>query len=61
MKLNCEIATVPVAVTTVSTISVCAITCLGVGVNKSTPALQGYAIGVIAHIAYLGIVASLKK
>ena len=61
MKLNCEIATVPVAVATVSSISVWAITRLVVGVDKSITALQGYAIGVIAHIAYLGIVASLKK
>ena len=61
MKLNCEIATVPVAVTTVSSISVCAITRLVVGVDKSIPALQGYAIGVIALIAYMGIVASSKK
>ena len=61
MKLNCKIATVPVAVTTVSSISVCAITRLVVGVGKSTHALQGYAIGVIALIAYMGIVASSKK
>ena len=61
MKLNCEIATVPFAVTTVSTILVCAVTRLVVGVDESTPALQGYVIGVIARIAYLGIVASSKK
>ena len=61
MKVNCELATVPVAVATVSSISVCAITRLVVRVDKSTPALQGYAIGVIAFIAYLGIVASSKK
>ena len=61
MKLNCEIATVPVAVATVSSISVCAIARLVVGVAKSTPSLQGYAIGVIAVIAYMEIVASSKK
>ena len=61
MKLNCEIATVPVAVTTVSSILVCAIARLVVGVDESTPALQAYAIGVIAFIAYLGIMASSKK
>ena len=61
MKINCEIATVPVAVTTVSSISVCAIARLVVGVVESTPALQAYAIGVIAFIAYLGIAASTKK
>ena len=61
MKINCKIATVPVAVTAVSSMSVCAITRLVVGVAESTPALQGYAIGVIALIAYMGIVASSKK
>ena len=61
MKLNCEIATVPVAVTTVSSISVCTIARLVVGVDKSTTALQAYAIEVIALISYLGIVASSKK
>ena len=61
MKINCEIATVPIAVTTVSSISVCAIACLMVGVDESTPTLQAYAIGVITFIAYLGILASSKK
>ena len=61
MKLNCEIATVPVAVATVSSISMYAITCLVVGVAESTPALQGYAIGAIAIIAYMEIVTSSKK
>ena len=61
MKLNCEITTVPAAVATVSSILVCAIARLVVGVADSTPALEGYAIGVIAIIAYMGIGASLKK
>ena len=61
MKLNCKIATVLVAVTTVSSISVCTIARLVVGVDKSTTALQAYAIEVIALISYLGIVASSKK
>ena len=61
MKLNYEIATVPVAVAMVSLILVSAIARLVVKVAKSTPALQGYAIGVIAIIAYMGIVASTKK
>ena len=61
MKLNCKIATVPVAVATVSLVSMCAIAPLVVGVANSTPALQGYAIGVIAIIAHMRIAASTKK
>ena len=61
MKITYEIATVPVAVTTVSSILVCAITRLVVRVDESTPALHAYNIGVIAFMAYLGIVASSKK
>ena len=57
MKPSFKVATVPA----VSSILVCAIARLVVGVADSTPALQGYSIGVIAIIAYLGIVASLKK
>ena len=55
MKLNCEITTVLVAATTVSSILVCTIAQLVVGVTNSTAILQGYTIGVIALIAYMGI------
>ena len=61
MKINCEIVTVPVAVTTVSSILVCAIARWVVGIDESTPALHAYAIRVIVFIAYLGFVASSKK
>ena len=61
MKLSFKVATVPVAVATVSLISVFAIARLVVGVADSIPALQGYAIGVIDIITYIRIVASLKK
>ena len=61
MKLSFKVATVPVAVTTVSLILVCAIIKLVVGVTDSTVILQGYLIWVIALIAYMGITASSKK
>ena len=61
MKLHCKIATAPVAVAMVTSISVCDITRLMVGVAKGTLDLQGQAIGVIAIIACMEIVASSKK
>ena len=52
MKLNCEIVTIPVAVITVSSIWVCAITRLVVELTKAPPPSKAtYAIGVIALIA----------
>ena len=61
MKLSFEVATVPVAIATVSLILVCAIARLVVGVIDSTVILQGYSIEVIALIASMGIAASSKK
>ena len=61
MKLSFKVATVPVAVAAVSSISVCGIAQLVVGITDSTTILQGYSIGVIALIAYMGIIASSKK
>ena len=61
MKFEFEIATVSVVVVFTSSISICAIARVVVGSSKNTSFLQGYAIGVIALIAYMGIVASSKK
>ena len=61
MKFEFEVATVPVVVVSISLISSCVIASLVVGSSKSTSLLKGYAIGVIALIAYMGIVASSKK
>ena len=61
MKFAFEAATVPVAAVTVSSISVCAIARVVVGVSDSTFILQAYTIGVIALIAYMGITASSKE
>ena len=55
MKLSFEVATVPNAVAAVSSILVCAIAQVVVGVTYSTTILQGYSIVVIALIAYMGI------
>ena len=61
MKFTFEVATVQVAIVSVSSISVCALSSVVVGTDNSTSLLQGYTIGVITLIAYMGIVASLKK
>ena len=61
MKMYFEMATVPVVAAVVFSILVCTIARLVVGVTDSTTILQGYAIGVIALIAYMGIVTSSKK
>ena len=55
MKMYFEMATVPVVAAVVSSILVCTIAQLVVGVTNSTAILQGYALGVIALIAYMGI------
>ena len=61
MKFAFEVATVPVVIVAVSSIYVCAIARVVVGVTNSTAILHGYAIGVIAVIAYIGIGALSKK
>jgi hypothetical protein len=56
-----EITTVPVVVVVISSISVWVIASVGILSNRDTLFLQGYAIGVITLIAYIGIVSSWKK
>jgi hypothetical protein len=59
--MKIEIATVPVVVVSISTVSICVIANIVIGTSRDTSLLQGYAIGVIALIAYMAIVASSKK
>jgi hypothetical protein len=59
--MKIEIATVPVIVVSISTVSICAIATIVIETSRDTSLLQGYAIGVIAIIAYMAIVASSKK
>ena len=54
MKFAFEVATVPVAVVTVSSIYVYAIARVVVGIANSTALLQGYTIGVIALLPTWG-------
>ena len=60
MKFVFEVTTVPVAAVTVSSIAVCAIAQVVVRVSNSTSILQGYALEVIALVAYTGIAALPK-
>ena len=61
MKFLFEVATIPVAVVTVSSISVCIIARVVVEIDDSTTLLQGYVIKVIARVTYMGIAASMRK
>ena len=61
MKFSFEVATIPVAVVTVSSISVCIIARVVVEIDDSTTLLQGYVIKVIARVTYMGIAASMRK
>ena len=61
MTFASEVATIPVAVVTVSLISVYAIVRVVFGIDDSTSLLQGYAIGVIPLVAHMGIAVSVKK
>ena len=59
--MKIEIATVPVIVVSISTVTICAIANIVIGTSGDTSLFQGYIIGVIAIIVHTTIVASSKK